>query len=117
MELKLSEGRYAVKARTLDTVSGDAELAQRIMMKLTARRGKFWPKPDYGSRLYMLINGERPSNRENAVRQYVAEALSDETGIELKDISISQTASDAIFIKLTFAYSDGSFSVEIGGTN
>ena len=117
MELKLSEGRYAVRARTLDSVSGDEELAQRIMMKLTAHRGKFWPKPDYGSRLYLLINGERPSNRENAVRQYVAEALSDEKGVELKDISISQTASDAIFIKLKFAYSDGSFSVEIGGTN
>ena len=117
MELKLSEGRYAVKSRTLDSVSGNEELAQRIMMKLTAHRGKFWPKPDYGSRLYLLINGERPSNRENAVRQYVAEALSDENGVELKDIGISQTASDAIFIKLKFAYADGSFSVEIGGTN
>lgn len=117
MELKLTEGRYTARARSLETVTGYEELAQRIMMKLTARRGKFWPMPDYGSNLYKLINGEKPSNRENAVRQYVAEALSDETGIELISVNIEETASDAIFIKLEFAYSDGSFSVEIGGTN
>lgn len=117
MELKLSEGRYVVASNGLETVDGYEELAQRIMMKLTAHRGKFWPKPDYGSRLYMLINGERPSNRENAVRQYVAEALSDEPDVRLKEVSIKNTASDAIFIHLTFTCTGGSFSVEIGGTN
>ncbi len=117
MELKLTEGRYTAAARSLNTVTGSEELAQRIMMKLTARRGRFWPKPDYGSNLYKLINGEKPSNRENAVRQYVAEALSDETDIELISVNIVETASDAIFVRLEFSYIGGSFSVEIGGTN
>lgn len=117
MELKITEGGYSVRANALETVDGYEELAQRIMMKLTAHRGKFWPKPDYGSRLYMLINGERPSNRENAVRQYVAEALSDEPDVELKELSIKSTASDAMSIQLTFACPSGGFSVEIGGTN
>ena len=117
MELKLCEGSYAVRSGTLDTVTGDEELAQRIMMKLSAHRGKFWPKPDYGSRLYTLCSGERPSNRENAVRQYVAEALSDEHDVELKELSIKNTASDAISIDLVFAYPGGSFSVNVGGTN
>lgn len=117
MELKLNEGRYVTGSNGLETVDGYDELAQRIMMKLTAHRGKFWPKPDYGSRLYMLINGERPSNRENAVRQYVAEALADEPDVRLKEVSIKNTASDAIYIHLTFAYLNGSFSVEIGGSN
>ena len=116
MELKLSEGRYVTRAGVLEAVDGYEELAQRIMMKLTAHRGRFWPKPDYGSRLYMLVNGERPSNRENAVRQYVAEALSDEPDVELKELSIKNTASDAISIHLTFTCLGGSFSVEIGGT-
>lgn len=117
MELKLNNGEYAVRANAIETVDGNEELAQRIMMKLTAHRGKFWPRPDYGSRLFTLVNGERPSNRESAVRQYVAEALSDEKDVELKNVSITGTASDAVFIKLTFACTDGSFSVEIGGTN
>ena len=116
MEIKLNEGRYVTSSGVLEEVSGYEELAQRIMMKLTAHRGKFWPKPDYGSKLYMLINGERPSNRENAVRQYVAEALSDEPEVELKELSIKNTASDAISIHLTFTCTGGSFSVEIGGT-
>ena len=117
MELKLTDGKYTARASYLDTVTGYEELAQRIMMKLTARKGKFWPKPDYGSNLYKLINGEKPSKRENAVRQYVAEALSDETGVELQSIKIEETASDAIFIRLDFSYSGSSFSVEIGGAN
>ena len=117
MELKLTDGKYTAKAQTFNTVTGNEELAQRIMMKLTARRGRFWPKPDYGSNLYKLINGEKPSNRENAVRQYAAEALSDEEGIDLQTVEISETASDAIFIKLYFVCTDGGFSVEIGGTN
>lgn len=115
MELKLTDGKYSTKACVLETVSGYEELAQRIMMKLTARRGKFWPKPDYGSNLYKLINGEKPSNREQAVRQYVAEALADEPGVTLQAISIEELAPDTIFIKLDFAYSGSIFSVEIGG--
>lgn len=117
MELKLKDGRYSARARSIETVTDYEELAQRIMMKLTARRGKFWPKPDYGSKLYKLINGEKPSNRENAVRQYVLEALSDEKDIELQTVDIKETASDAIHISLGFICSDGGFSVEIGGTN
>lgn len=117
MELKLKDGRYVTRASTLETVTGYEELAQRIMMKLTARRGKFWPKPDYGSKLYKLINGEKPSNREQAVRQYVAEALADEAGVELQTVEIKETAPDAIFIRLDFSYSGNIFSVEIGGSD
>ncbi len=112
MELRLKDGRYDSIGASLCTVSGAEELAQRVMMKLAARRGSFWPLPNYGSRLYRLVNGERPKDRELAVRQYVAEALSDEIGVTLADVQISYPADDTMRLKLYFSWSGGSFSTD-----
>lgn len=112
MELKLKEGRYVGRGTELETVSGTEEVAQRVMMKLAARRGSFWPKPDYGSRLYRLTCGEKPSNREMAVRQYVYEALSDENEVRLEAVTISYPQADIMRIELRFSWSGGSFSTE-----
>ena len=61
MELKLIDGDYAADASGgLATVSGIEELAQRVLMKLTARRGSFPLMPDYGSRLYTCPRSSPP---------------------------------------------------------
>ncbi len=112
MELRLKDGKYDSIGARLCTVSGAEELAQRVMMKLAARRGSFWPLPDYGSRLYRLVSGERPKDRELAVRQYVAEALSDESGVTLTDVQISYTSDDTMRLRLYFSWSGGSFSTD-----
>ncbi len=112
MELKLRDGRYVTEAGMLCTVSGAEELAQRIMMKLQAPKGCFWPKPDYGSRLYRLVCGEKPGDRELAVRQYVCEALSDENGVSLNGVEISCPEDDTMRLVLRFSWSGGSFSTE-----
>ena len=111
MELKLENGGY-VPARYLDlaTVSGAEELAQRIVMKLTARRGGFAPLPDYGSRLYAL-GAVKAGQREAAARQYIAEALSGETGVALTELAMDEL-DGALTLKLTFAAGDGSVEVE-----
>lgn len=85
MELKLENGRYqASKYGGLETVSGGEELCQRIVMKLTARRGAFLPLPDYGSRLHTLLSSVRAAERETAAGLLAAEALSDEPGVTVK---------------------------------
>ena len=109
MELKLENGRYVPAAVGLKTVSGAEELMQRVTMKLTAKRGKFFLMPDYGSRLYTLISGVRPQKREEAVRAYVAEALQGEP-VVLTDMKISVSA-DTMELELRFSYSGGSFTV------
>lgn len=111
MELKLENGRYVPAARGLAEVSGAEELAQRITMKLAARRGKFWPMPQYGSRLYTLISGVRPADRKAAVRTFVAEALADETGVSLKNMEMS-IEGDTMYLKLYFIHTEGAFTVE-----
>ena len=78
MELKLKNGDYVKNGyHDLESVSGAEEAAQRIMMKLRARRGGFALMPDYGSRLYTLAS-VRPGRRESMARQFIAEALEGE---------------------------------------
>ena len=111
MELKLDGGKYAAgKYSDLLRVTGDEENAQRIAMKLTARRGGFAPMPDYGSRLYTLT-GLRAADRQTAARQYIAEALEGETGTELSAISISE-AEGELELRLTFAVGGEEINVE-----
>jgi len=110
MELKLNDGRYSVCGGDLATVSGAAELMQRITMKLTARRGKFWPLPDYGSRLYTLVSSVAPRDRDTAIREFVAEALYGES-VNLDSIE-SDVQGDTLYLRLGFSYKGGSFTVD-----
>ncbi len=59
---------------------GREELLQRVLWKLTARRGQFPFLPELGSRLYTL-NREKPSAWEALARQYAAEALAEEADL------------------------------------
>lgn len=79
MELKLENGQYvSSKYGGLETVSSDDELCQRLMMKLTARRGGFAPWQDFGSRLYCLVGGVKSSELPSLAEKYISEALSNE---------------------------------------
>ena len=85
MELKLENGKYSLSPAGIpETVSGAEELAQRIAMRLTARRGEFWPEERYGSRLFTL-GKLKPSQRATAAREFVEEAL-----LEERDVSVTK---------------------------
>ena len=81
MELKLENGKYCLNAAgNLASVSGAAATAQRLLMRLGARRGSFWPDESYGSDLWTL-GKIKPSQRSAAARKFVAEALAGEAGV------------------------------------
>mgnify|MGYP004445776943 CR=1 FL=1 len=111
MELRLENGRYLPSGTGVCTVDGARELCQRVTMKLCARRGKFWPLPGYGSRLYTLLQGVRPELRESAVREFAAEALAYELGLTLEDVSM-ELQGDCLLLRLYFKYYGGTFKVE-----
>lgn len=101
MELKLRNGSYVLTAAGLpETVSGAEETLQRVLMRLTARRGAFWPDPDYGSRLYTLSR-LKPAQRAAAARQYVAEALSEETDVTVEDVAYVPGTDDSATVAVT----------------
>jgi phage baseplate assembly protein W len=112
MELKIENGKYLPgRYSGLDTVWGSQELAQRITMKLTSRRGGFAPLPDYGSRLY-LLTGLKPSERLSAARQYVTEALSDEPDVTLDDVSVAEGGNGELLVSLSFTAGGDTLAIE-----
>ena len=99
MELEIKNGNYLPRqGGGFSTVDGQQETIQRIMMRLQARRGGFYPLPDFGSRLYTLI-GMKRSERDAAARQFVYEALEKEKA-EILQVQCSELGSDSLLVKV-----------------
>jgi hypothetical protein len=103
MEMKFRDGDYVPNVwGGFETVSGADELMQRLLFKLTARRGAFPFLPELGSRLYLLAR-EKPSTRKSAAEMYVREALSDESDITLLNLELTEDG-DGFLLKMSFEY-------------
>ena len=91
MELALRNGDYVSDgAAGLRRVQGTEALLQRVLFRLTAKRGSFPFQETMGSRLWQL--GQLPpSARQTAAKQYVAEALAEERGVEVEQVTLTQT--------------------------
>ncbi len=112
MELKLANGKYIQgNYQGLEQVDEMEELLQRLEMKLITRRGAFIPLPEYGSRLH-LLSQEKPSNRQSAARQYVLEALADETDLELDSLKLISKTDGDVQLSLSFTYKE-KYSVNV----
>lgn len=116
MELKLVNGTYVPGAGgRLRRVTGAEETAQRVMMKLTARRGGFAPLPDYGSALHTLFRTAKPSAYQTAAMRYIAEALADEPEVTVTDVEVIRTGEESLRVEVGFTVSGVAFrkSVEV----
>lgn len=112
MELRIVNGDYSkTRFHDLESISGAEETAQRIMLRLSARRGGFALLPEYGSRLYTLSR-VRPGQRESCARQYVAEALSDEDAV-LETLSLRESGGRLI-LELSLRCGGESINVTTG---
>jgi len=114
MELKLVNGRY-VSGETggLCHVEGHEEKLQRILCRLSARRGGFFPMPDFGSRLHSLCS-LKPSARAAAAQQFVHEALEDE---DVEIVSVSYTPgegdSGSVDVELSLGVESGALTLNV----
>ena len=87
MELELKNGDYVADgAGGLRRVRGREALLQRVLFRLTARRGVFPFWEGLGSRLWTLSRVSAPE-RQAAARQYVTEALSEEP-VTVEDVTL-----------------------------
>ena len=102
-ELKIRNGDYLCRGDRLETVDGTEGLLQRVLFKLSARRGKFPFQEDLGSRLWQLSR-IAPSRRQAAATQYVAEALQDEP-LTVENVQIRTRADETM--ELTAALRSG----------
>lgn len=112
MELELRNGDY-----TADGVGGlrrvqDREaLLQRVLFRLTARRGAFPFWPSLGSRLWALGNVPAPQ-RQAAARQYVTEALSEEP-VTVEDVTLEQDGAGTASVTARLRYEGESLPVTV----
>ena len=97
--LMLVNGDYVPQGNGLRSAKGDEAVLQRMLMKLTARRGQFPFMENFGSRLWTL-DRLRPAERQAAAEQYVAEALADEVGLKVDSVTLADSGGTA---KLTVA--------------
>ncbi len=67
---------------------GKEALLQRVLFRLTARRGQFPFLETMGSALYALGRVE-PALRQSAAEQAVAEALADEEDLKIEQVTLS----------------------------
>ncbi len=103
MELKIRNRDYVPDgAGSLQHVTGRDELLQRVLFRLCARRGAFPFAPALGSELH-LLGREKPANRNAAAKKYIAEALSEENGITVNDVSLEQDG-DICILKISLLY-------------
>lgn len=93
-ELKIRDGDYRRWGGGLETVDGAEALLQRVMFRLTARRGAFPFRESLGSRLWQLGRVPAPQ-RKAAAMQYAAEALRDEA-LTVEDVALQELPDGAI---------------------
>ena len=104
MELKIQNGDYVPgSGGAMERLEGSAELVQRVLYQLTARRAGFPLLPELGSELHLLgrtAAGERASAAELAVRQ----ALSDETELEITGVTLTDAGSGLYTLQVALAW-------------
>ena len=88
MELQIKNGDYVPDSQGgLVRLEEERALLQRVLFRLSARRGALPFLPELGSRLY-LLSREKPAARLSAARQYVAEALAGEN-VDVGEVILS----------------------------
>ena len=104
VELVLDDGDYVRNGTGgLRTAERSDALLQRVLWKLTVRRGSFPFLPQLGSRLYLLPR-EKPSARRGAARFSVDEALAGEEGLSVTSVELSEGESGAIGLTVELEY-------------
>ena len=112
MELKLIDGDYVDNGRGGQAaLEGEEALLQRVLFRLTARRGAFPLLPEMGSRLW-LLGRESGSGRLSAARQYVAEALTEEQ-VAVEDVALSDAGEGRIRLEARLLWEGGSLTAVV----
>ena len=113
MELFLKDGDYLPDGQGgFCTVTGREELLQRVLWKLTARRGGFPFLPQLGSRLY-LLSRQKPAEWQGRAEEYVTEALAEEADLRIDGVEVEpENGNLLVTVRLNWQGED--LSVKLG---
>ena len=110
--LMLVNGDYVPQGNRLRAMEGDEAVLQRMLMKLTARRGQFPFMEEFGSRMWTL-DRLRPAERQAAAEQYVAEALAEETGLTVDSVTLTQSGGECAALTVQLTAGDTALTAEV----
>jgi len=116
MALILRDGDYVPDGKGgLRTVRGSGELLERVLWKLSVRRGSFPFLPALGSRLHLL--GRAPArDRPALAEQYVRQALADEdVTVTAVALSPAEEGKADLTVSLLWQGEELTAAVEVGG--
>ncbi|MCI8650961.1 MAG: hypothetical protein HFF05_00780 [Oscillospiraceae bacterium] len=115
MALILREGDYVPDGQGgFRQATGAEELLERVLWKLTIRRGSFPLLPELGSGLH-LLGRAAPAEREALAGQYVAQALAEEE-VSVTGVELSQEGQQArVVVRLDWKGQELTATVEVGG--
>ena len=113
MELKLRDGDYVADGLGgVVRVDGAQAALQRMLFRLTARRGQFPILPEFGSRLWQL-GSVPPARRQSAAMQYVTEALAEEAGTRVETVTLQARPGGALDVTVELTWEGQPLSVEL----
>lgn len=97
-------------------LEGSQALIQRVLFKLSARRGSFPFLPQLGSRLHTLCR-EKPGARQALCAQYVRQALEDEN-VTVTDVAYTDQSGQAqVKVYLQWQGQPLEVAAQIGGVS
>ena len=112
MELRLENGDYIPDGKGgLVRAEGDEALLQRVLFRLSARRGMLPMLPQLGSRLY-LLGRENPEGRLSAAKQYVTEALAEED-VTVESVELEQGEEGTLLLRACLSREDNAVTAEV----
>ena len=113
MELELRNGDYVPDGTGgLRRLEGNQALVQRVLFRLKARRRSFPFWDSLGSRLWRL--GRLPvRERQAAARQYVTEALAEETGLRIESVELAREGDGAALLTVGLTYAEELLTVTL----
>ena len=111
MEIKLVQGDYVPDGLGgIQRCKGSDALLQRVLYRLTARRGQFPLLPRLGSQLY-LLGRESAANRASSAMKFAAEALAEEP-VSVEHVTLTEQGSRG-FLTVELRYGSTPLSVTV----
>lgn len=94
-------------------ITGEEELAQRLRLRLTLRRGSFRLDPELGSRLYALPRGDR-EGMERFARDAIEEALAPMPEVRLEGLDCRyDPEEDRAYLDCRFLWRDRELALTV----
>ncbi|MDE6108538.1 MAG: hypothetical protein K2F83_07730 [Oscillospiraceae bacterium] len=111
----LREGDYVPNGQGgFQRAEGAAEVLERVLWKLTVKRGSFPFLPELGSRLH-LLNKVPVKERETMAARYAHEALANEE-VTIREAKLTREGERGILaLKLDWQGEELTATVEVGG--